>query len=58
MRRTTAEIQQVDTAWLTWVDRNNRTETIFKVLDHNVLCVTLKPSSPILIYEHKFILYD
>ena len=58
MRRTTAEIQQVDTAWLTWVDKNNRTETIFKVLDHNVLCVTLKPSSPVLIYEHKFILYD
>ena len=58
MSRTTAEIQQVDAVRLTWVDTNNRTETIFKPLDHDVLCVTLKPSSPVLIYEHKFILYD
>ena len=37
-----AEIQQVDTARLTWVDTNNRMESIFKPLDHNVLCLTLK----------------
>ena len=45
MHRTTVEIQQVDTVRLTWVDTNNRIETIFKALDHDVVCVTLKPSS-------------
>ena len=30
MHRTTAEIQQVDVVRLTWIDTNNRTETIFK----------------------------
>ena len=58
MSRNTADIQQVDAVRLTWVDTNNRTETIFKPLDHDVLCVTPKPSSPVLIYKHKFILYD
>ena len=33
MRRTTAEIQQVEAARLTWVDTNNRKETIFKPPD-------------------------
>ena len=36
-----------------WDDTNNRTETIFKSPNCNISCVTLKPSSPILILKHK-----
>jgi len=52
MRRTTAEIQQVDPARLTWDGMNNRMETIFKPLNRNILRITLKPSSYILILKH------
>ena len=47
-----AEIQQVDPARLTWDGTNNRTKTIFKPPNHNILHITLKPSSHILILKH------
>ena len=52
MRRTMAEIQQVDAARPTWDDTNNRKETIFKPLNRNILRTTLKPSSHILVLKH------
>ena len=53
--RATAKIQQVDAVRLTWVDTNNRKETIFKPLDWDILHVTLKPCRfPFLILKHKF----
>ena len=52
MCRTTAEIQQVDMAR---DGTNNRKETIFKSPNHNILHITLNPSSPV--YILKDILY-
>ena len=52
MPRTMAEIQQVDAARPTWDGTNNRKETIFKPLNHNILRTTLKPSSHILVLKH------
>ena len=55
MHRATAKIQQVDAVRLTWVDTNNRKETIFKPLDCDILHVTLKPCRfPFLNLKHKF----
>ena len=48
-----AVIQQ-DAARLTWVDMDNRMETIFKPTNCNISRVTLKPSSPILILVYMY----
>ena len=54
MCRTTAEIQQVDAARLTWVDTNNKMEAInFQTPHCNSSRVTLEPSSPVLILKQK-----
>ena len=52
MCRTTAEIRQADSVRLTWDDTNNRTETIFKPLNRDILRITLKPSTLVLILKH------
>ena len=54
MRRTMAEIQQVDVVRLAWVDMNNGTETIFKPTDCNISRVTLKLIFPILILVYRY----
>lgn len=57
MRRTTAEIQHVDTVRLTRDGTNNRMETIFKPPNRDISSITLKPSSPVLILKH-ILYYD
>ena len=47
-----AEILQADSVRLTWDDMNNRTKTSFKPPNRDILRVTLKPSSLILILKH------